>query len=137
DRGFTTLVILNITVVLLAAVPIGHYGDRLPRTKIVVASALLAGVCSFATGALAFGLALLVVFRIGNGVGLIANDPIHRSLLSDYYKPADRPAVFALHRNAQSLGAVVGPMVAGLAAVLLNWRAAFVALLVPILAMAA
>ena len=135
DRGFTTLVILNITVVLLAAVPIGYYGDRLPRTKLVVISAVVAGVCSFATG-LAVGLALLVTFRIGNGVGLIANDPIHRSLLTDYYRPADRPGVFALHRNAASLGAIVGPIVAGTVGVFLGWRAAFMVLIVPILAMA-
>src|SRR5437870_3159831 len=47
DRAFGTLIILNLTVVLLAAIPIGFYGDRLPRTRIVVASAVVAGLFSF------------------------------------------------------------------------------------------
>ena len=36
---------MNLSVVLLAAVPLGYWGDRLPRTKLVVAGAVLAG-CS-------------------------------------------------------------------------------------------
>ncbi|TML62234.1 MAG: MFS transporter, partial [Actinobacteria bacterium] len=124
DNAFATVVILNISVILLAAIPIGHWGDRLPRTKLVVAGAVLAGVFSFATG-LAVGLAALVAVRIGNGVGLIVNDPIHTSLLSDYYKPEDRPRVFALHRNAQRLAGTVGPFVAGVAALIGGWRLAF------------
>jgi branched-chain amino acid transport system ATP-binding protein len=135
DRGFAILVILNLSIVLLAALPVGYYGDRLPRTKLVVAGAILAGVFSFATG-LAPALAWLVIARLGNGVGLMVNDPIHSSLLSDYYRPADRPQVFALHRNAQRLAACIGPMVAGVMAVLFSWRVAFMVLIVPILVMA-
>src|SRR5436853_3485991 len=75
DRGFAILVILNLSIVLLAALPVGYYGDRLPRTKLVVAGAIAAGVFSFGTG-LAPVLGLLVLARLGNGVGLMVNDPI-------------------------------------------------------------
>ena len=136
DNAFATVVILNISVVLLAAIPIGHWGDRLPRTKLVVLGAVIAGIFSFATG-LAVGVAALFLIRIGNGVGLVVNDPIHTSLLSDYYKPENRPRVFALHRNAQRLAATIGPMVAGIAALIAGWRLAFMILIVPILIMAA
>ncbi|MBV9935523.1 MAG: MFS transporter, partial [Actinobacteria bacterium] len=44
DSRFGLVVILNISVVLLAAIPLGYWGDRLPRTKLVVAGAVLAGL---------------------------------------------------------------------------------------------
>ncbi|MBV8958354.1 MAG: MFS transporter, partial [Actinobacteria bacterium] len=124
DKAFGLVVIMNVSVVLLAAIPLGYWGDRLPRTKLVVAGAVLAGLFSFGTG-IAVGVGLLFLMRIGNGVGVIVNDPIHRSLLSDYYKPEDRPRVFGMHANATRLGGVVGPMVAGLAALIGGWRLAF------------
>jgi len=135
DNAFGFVVIINISVVLLLAVPVGYYGDRLPRTALVVIGTVMAGFFSFGTG-LAVGLAALLFMRIGNGVGLLVNDPIHRSLLSDYYAPADRPRVFALHANAVRLGAIIGPLVAGVMATLFSWRAAFLILIGPILAMA-
>src|SRR5689334_16355647 len=50
DNRFGLLVILNLSVVLLFSVVVGYYGDRLPRTKLVVAGALIAGTFSFGTG---------------------------------------------------------------------------------------
>ena len=135
DGGFAALVIGNLSVVLLLAVPVGYYGDRLPRRLLTVVGGILAGVFSFMTGT-ASALWVLVLFRIGNGFGLLIDDPIHTSLLSDYYSPARRPVVFATHRNAARFGAIVGPAVAGVAAWLFNWRAAFMILIVPVCATA-
>jgi branched-chain amino acid transport system ATP-binding protein len=42
--------------------------------------------------------------------------PTHSSLLSDYYEPAARVKVFSVHRQANSVGLVVGPLLAGLLA---------------------
>lgn len=133
DTQFGLIVIVNLTVVLALAIPVGHYGDRLPRTKLVVIGGILAGVFSFLTGIVG-ALTLFVLVRLGNGVGQLVNDPIHNSLLSDYFPPEDRPAVFAAHHNAVFLGAVIGPGVAGLAAALAGWQTAFVILIVPIVA---
>src|SRR5439155_19028403 len=130
--AFGLIVVLNLTVVLLLAVPVGFYGDRLPRRKLVLAGAILAGVFSFATG-LAPALGFLILFRFGNGIGRLLNDSIHTSLLADYYKPFDRPRVFGAHRNAVYFGTIVGSAVAGVAAAVAGWRAAFVILLVPII----
>ena len=135
DNEFATLVILNLSVVLLLAIPVGYYGDRLPRTKLVVVGAVLAGVFSFLTGT-ATTIGALVLFRLGNGIGLLMNDPIHRSLLADYYAPERRPRVFGLHSNGQRFAAVVGPALAGVMTALFNWRAAFLILIGPILFMA-
>ena len=135
DAEFGTVVIMNLTVVLLLAVPVGFYGDRLPRRKLVVAGGIVAGVFSFLTGVVpTIGLLLLV--RILNGVGVLVNDPIHTSLLSDYYKPEHRPNVFAVHRSAVRFGLMVGPMLAGVLGWLFGWQAAFLVLIVPIVATA-
>jgi branched-chain amino acid transport system ATP-binding protein len=135
DNRFGEIVILNLSVVLLFSVVVGYYGDRLPRNRLVVAGAIVAGTFSFGTG-LASATWMLILMRIGNGVGVLVNDPIHRSLLTDYYKPEDRPAVFALHGNAARYGSVFGPMAAGIVGSLFGWRWAFVILIVPIFAMA-
>ena len=135
DRDFVSIVVLNLALVLLLAIPIGYYGDRLPRTKLVVAGAVIAGVFSLCTG-LAPTLLLLIFARIGNGIGVVVNDPIHRSLLSDYYEPAVRPTVFATHNNAQRWGAIFGAAVTGGVAYLVGWRFAFAILIVPVLVMA-
>jgi branched-chain amino acid transport system ATP-binding protein len=135
DRAFGFLVITNLSVVLLFAVPLGYFGDRLPRVRFVTAGAVLAGLFSLLTG-FAGSLAFLVLVRLGNGLGRMVNDPIHSSLLSDYYLPPDRPAVYSWHRNGERLAQVVGPAVAGAVAAAAGWRTAFMVLLVPILAMA-
>src|SRR3954471_7195206 len=132
DRGFGFLVISNLSIVLLAAVPLGYYGDRLPRVRLVTIRAGIAGVFSLLTG-LAGTLLFLVLIRLGNGLGRLVNDPIHSSLLSDYYLPQDRPTVYSWHRNAERLSQVIGPAGAGLVASVAGWRAAFMVLIVPIL----
>jgi branched-chain amino acid transport system ATP-binding protein len=135
DKDIAGLVLVNLSVILLLSIPVGYLGDRLPRKKIIVVSAVVAGVFSFATG-LAFSVGLLVAFRLGNGVGLLANDPVHRSFLTDTYEPGARPGVFALHANAMRLGSIAGPLLAGGVAAVFNWRVAFMILVVPILFMA-
>src|SRR3954469_10378284 len=107
DRAFGLLVIGNLSVVLLLAAPLGFLGDRLPRVRFVAAGALVAGVFSLLTG-LAGTLLILWSVGLGSGIGRLVNDPIHSSLLSDYYLPDDRPAVYGIHRNAERAALVVG-----------------------------
>ena len=133
DRQYGLLVLVNLSFVLLLAIPVGYLGDRVPRTKLVVAGGILAGVFSFFTGIVGT-VALLVVVRIGNGVGQLINDPIHNSLLADYHDSAHRPRVYGWHANGQHLGAIVGPVVVGLTAYLAGWRVAFMVLIVPCVA---
>ena len=133
DSQFLSLVVLNITVTAILAVPLGYLGDRVRRTHLVVLSGVLAGVFSLLTG-FAGSVAVLALARFGNGVGLLANSTVHRSLLADYYSEPVRPAAYATHTNALYLGAVVGPLFAGTVGALFGWRVAFVVLIVPILA---
>jgi branched-chain amino acid transport system ATP-binding protein len=128
---FGLIVLLNLTIVLGLAIPLGYLGDRVRRTRLVVALGVVAGVFSFLTG-IAHTVLVLALFRLGNGLGRLANDTVHPSLLSDYYRPEDRPSVFAWHRNAVYLGAIVGAAVAGTVSALFSFRAAFMILIVPI-----
>ena len=131
--GFSLLVITNLSIVLALAVPVGYYGDRLPRPVMVVAGGILAGIFSALTG-VAMTLAVLVAVRLGNGVGRLVNDTVQTPLLADYYRPERRAGVIAFHRNAEQLGRIVGPLVAGLVALLFGWRAVFFVLVVPVVA---
>src|SRR4051794_6000122 len=135
DRQFALVVVVNLGIVLLLAVPVGHMGDRLKRVLLVTVGAIIAGVFSFLTGVVVT-LAGLVIVRIGNGFGRLVNDPIHTSLLTDYYKPYDPPRGFSTHRNSVQLGNILGSALAGIPAWLIGWRLAFMLLIVPIVATA-
>jgi branched-chain amino acid transport system ATP-binding protein len=128
---FTKLIIINVSVTVMLAVPVGYLGDRVNRTKLVVASGIMAGGFSFATG-IAGTVAILTFARFGNGLGLLANVPVHNSLLADYYTPDARPTVYANHANAVQVAAVIAPAVAGLIAWAFGWRAAFFLLFIPV-----
>lgn len=132
DEKFLGLIIINVSVLVLLAVPAGYLADRVSRTKLVVLSGFIAGSFSLLTG-LSGSLAMLTFARFGNGIGVLGNIPIHNSLISDYYTPEARPTAFANHTNAMYIGAIAGPAVAGIAGALLGWRAAFFVLFVPIL----
>jgi branched-chain amino acid transport system ATP-binding protein len=132
DQKFIGLVVINVSLVLLLAIPIGYLADRIRRTPLVIAAGVLAGVCSLGTGMVGT-VTLLTLVRFGNGLGLLANGPIHNSLLADYYPPESRPAVFGDHGNALQIGAILGPAVAGGIAALFGWQVAFMVLIVPIL----
>src|SRR5262249_7445463 len=93
--------------------------------------AVVAGTFSFLTGVVT-SVTLLVLMRIGNGVGQLVNDPIHKSLLTDYYPPHARPRVFSVHQNATQLGGIVGAGLAGIVAYAVGWRSTFMILIVPI-----
>jgi MFS family permease len=132
DARFGLIVILNVSIVLLLAVPIGWLGDRIKRTRLVIAGGVLAGVFSLLTG-LVGTVALLFLVRIANGLGRLVNEPVHSSLLADYYPPESRGIVYAIHRTAPQWGIVVGAGLAGAVAAVWGWQAAFVILIVPIL----
>src|SRR5438045_5080857 len=127
DTRFGLIVILNVSIVLLLAVPVGWLGDRIKRTWLVVAGGVLAGVFSFLTGIVG-AVGLLFVVRIANGLGRLVNEPVHSSLLAAYYPPPARGPVYAFHRTAPHWGLAVGAALAAAVAALSRWQAPFVIL---------
>jgi MFS family permease len=116
-------------MVSLGALPIGLLGDRRRRTGI-------AGVCTLVWAAAAASLTLvhtfaqIVVARIVAGIGRANEGPIQISILTDAYPPAGRGRVLGVHRSAQPLGIVAGPVLAATFAAVVpagheSWRWAF------------
>ena len=80
DSSYVGLVAVNVVLVALLTVPLGYYADRLRRTRIVVASGIVAGTCSLLTG-LAPSFGVLFVARFGNGLGL--DGPLRRDVIEN------------------------------------------------------
>ena len=124
--GILTLVSVSLVGAIVLALPIGFYADRAKRIPIAAAGATLWGGFSVMTG-LAPTMWWLGGARVGAGLGRAVNDPVHNSLLADYYDIPVRPRVYAVHRYANALGSFLGPMSAGLLAFYFGWRTPFVA----------
>ena len=136
DFGLTDAGIVGIGAAagvtsLVAALPVGVLADRVRRVRLAGAGALAWSGATVLT-ALSPTTWVLVLARIGAGTGRIVNEPVHASLLSDYYPPAAHPRVFALHRLANPLG-LSSALLIGVLGSRLDWRTVFLALAVPTL----
>ncbi|MGH9005787.1 MAG: MFS transporter, partial [Acidimicrobiia bacterium] len=67
----------------------------------------------------------LGIARAGSGLGRAVNEPVHNSLLADYYDIPTRPRVYGVHRYANALGQFIGPLVGGIMAYYWGWRSPF------------
>ena len=129
DSGIVAVGSLAGVTALLAALPIGVLADRVRRVRLAAVGAAAWGGFTVLT-ALAPVTWVLTVARMGAGVGRIVNEPVHASLLTDYYPTTHHPRVFALHRLANPIGLGSALVVGALAAVL-DWRLVFGLLCVP------
>ena len=75
-------------------------------------------------------LAVLVVARLFAGIGRVINEPVHSSLLADYYTAEHQPKVFAFHRFANPASSVSAVAI-GAMALVIPWQAVFVVIAVP------
>jgi branched-chain amino acid transport system ATP-binding protein len=132
DSGALALVAVTTIAVLFIEVPLSFYCDRRNRVRIARSGAVLWALFSIGTG-LATSVAMLVAMRIGAGGGRAVVNPTHSSLLSDWYEPRARVKVFAVHRQANSLGQILGPLIAGALAYVVGWRAPFLLFAIPTL----
>ena len=129
DSGMVAIGSVAGVVALLAALPIGVLADRVRRVRLAAVGAAAWGSFTIVT-AVSPAAWVLVLARIGAATGRIVNEPVHASLLSDYYAPSTHPRVFALHRLANPLGlsSAVG---IGVLASVFDWRWVFAALCLP------
>lgn len=122
--GILTVVSISSIAALLLALPIGYFADRLRRVPIAAGGASIWSGFSVLTG-LAQNLWVLGGARAGAGVGRAVNEPVHNSLLADYYDLPVRPRVYSLHRYANAAGQFAGPLVAGVLGYSFGWRTPF------------
>ncbi|HEX4904143.1 MAG TPA: MFS transporter [Acidimicrobiales bacterium] len=126
----TTVIAIAGFVALAGQVLVGFYGDRLSRVRFSVIGASVWAVFTLLTG-LAPGLVVLAIARAGSGLGKAVNDPMHSSLLSDYYDPNTRVKAFYWYRIANNVGVIAGPVIGGLLAYSFGWRTPFIVFTIP------
>ncbi len=129
-QGILTVVSLSFVAALILALPIGYWADRYNRVSIVILAGVLWGVFSVLTG-LAVSVVMLVLVRAGSGLGRAFNDPVHNSLIPDYYDVPVRPKVYAVHRSGNAIGLFLGPVLGGVIAHFLGWRVPFILFSIP------
>jgi ABC-type branched-subunit amino acid transport system ATPase component/predicted MFS family arabinose efflux permease len=129
DREIVAIASLAGVTALVAALPIGVLADRFRRVRMAGVGAATWGGMTVLT-ALAPAVWILTVARIGAGIGRVVNEPVHASLLTDYYEPKTHPKVFALHRLANPIG-LGSALVVGLLATYFDWRLVFLGLCIP------
>ena len=130
DASALAIVAATTIAVLFIEVPLSFYCDRGNRVRIATIGAALWGLFSIGTG-LALSVGMLIAMRVGAGGGRAVVTPTHSSLLSDYYEPATRVKVFSAHRQANSVGQIAGPLIAGAIAHYFGWRVPFLVFAVP------
>jgi branched-chain amino acid transport system ATP-binding protein len=132
DQGIIVIGSLVAVFVLLAVMPLTYLADRFNRVRLVFFAALGWMSMSVLTGLSGYAgiLFLLVIARMGSGLGRTVNDPVHASLLTDYYEPAVQPKVFEVHRAANPLSRVTAVLI-GAGAGFFGWQAMFIVLALP------
>ncbi len=130
NAAILSLVAVAALLGLSLTVPIAQWSDTGNRVRLMLIGASIFALFSFGTGVAVF-IWILVITRAGSGLGQATALPTHNSLMSDWFPIAARPRVFSVYRLANALGAFVGPLMAGLLAAWLGWRAPFIVLAVP------
>lgn len=130
DAGALALVAVTTVAVIFIEVPLSFYCDRRNRVRIARNGAALWALFSVGTG-LATSVAMLVAMRIGAGAGRAVVNPTHSSLLSDWYEPRARVKVFSVHRQGNSVGQILGPLLGGGLAWAFGWRTPFLLFAIP------
>jgi branched-chain amino acid transport system ATP-binding protein len=129
DAKIATISSLTTAVPILLSVPLGYVADRVNRVRLAQMAALVWGVTAVFTG-LAPILLIFVLARLVGGVGLLVNEPVHPSLLADWYPPESLARVNSWHRQATTIGLIGGPLAGALGAAF-GWRPTFVVLALP------
>ncbi len=111
-------------------IPIAALADRWSRVKIlsiamVVWSAMTA-LCGFAQNFM-----MLLLARIGVGVGEAGASPPSHSLISDYFPVETRATALSIYALGIPFGSMIGNMVGGWGAEALGWRNTFILVGVP------
>ena len=130
NQGILGVVTAFSVVIVILGLPIAYQADKRSRVRMATGGAMVWSVFSVLTG-LAPAIAILLLARIGSGLGRAVVEPTHNSLLADWYPPESRARVYYVHRLANSVGQFAGPALAGILAALFSWRTPFIVFAIP------
>lgn len=134
DAGVAFLTGVPLALFYVAfGIPISWLADRSNRRNILAASLI---VWSFFTAlcGLSHSYLQFLTSRIGVGVGEAGGTPPSTAIVSDCFPPERRPMAMAVLGLGAPIGAWLGADMAGAVAHAISWRAAFLALGIPGLA---
>lgn len=116
------------------SLPVAALADRTSRRNIVAGAVFLWSAMTLACGFVRTFWQLMAA-RIGVGVGESGATPASTALLSDCFRPLERPMAMTVFTLGAPLGAWLGSALAGHVADAHGWRAAFIVLGAPGLAL--
>jgi predicted MFS family arabinose efflux permease len=119
-----------------AGVPIARLADRGSRRNVIVLGVVVWSAMTAFCG-LARNFAQLAAARVGVGVGEAALSPAAHSLISDYFPPERRATALSIYNIGGNVGVMLGFIAGGWIGETLGWRAAFMVVGLPGLAVAA
>jgi MFS family permease len=119
----------------LMGIPIARWADRGNRVTIISVTVALWSIAVALCGVAASFLQLMLI-RIGAAVGEAGCIPPAHSLIADYFTRAERPRAVARYMLGAPLSAALGYFLAGWLNELYGWRATFIILGLPGIAIA-
>lgn len=136
DGGIAFLTGVSLALFYVTVgIPIAAYADRANRRNILaLALAIWSGMTTLCGVARNYGQLLLARFAVG--IGEAGGTPPSTSMLADKFPPARRPMALTIFALGACLGAWLGSQVAGETAESHGWRAAFLVLGIPGVAVA-
>ncbi len=118
-----------------AGVPVARLADLRSRRKLITVCMIvwssMTALCGVATS-----FVQLLLARIGVAIGEAGCVAPSHSLLSDYFRPEDRPTALSIYSAGASVGIFLGLLGGGLLAEHYGWRAALIVIGLPGVAVA-
>ncbi|PKP82675.1 MAG: MFS transporter [Alphaproteobacteria bacterium HGW-Alphaproteobacteria-18] len=105
-------------------VPVAMLADRINRVRLVAISCVMWSVCTGLCG-FAQNFWQLALARFGVGIGEAGGTAPSLSILSDYFRPDQRPAMIGLYTVNGPIGVFIGISLGGFIAAQYGWRTAF------------
>lgn len=118
----------------LVGIPLARFADTANRvwimTVCVALWSLMTVLCGFATevtlGSLTIGAFwILLICRVGVGIGEAGCTPPANSLIADYYAPRDRSQALGVYAMGVTLGTMFANLIGGWVTDAFDWRTAF------------
>ena len=141
DTGFGLLTGFGFALLYtIVGIPVARLAERKNRVRIIAVSvaiwSAMTAACGLSMDVTLFGLTIggfwiLLLFRIGVGVGEAGCTPPANSLIADYYAPQERSSALGYYAMGVTLGSMLASLIGGPITDAFGWRAAFFILGLP------
>lgn len=124
----------------IVGIPLAQISERKNRVMIIAIClaiwSIMTALCGLATeitigGIVIGGFWMLLVFRVGVGVGEAGCTPPANSLIADYFPPNKRAAALGYYAMGVTLGTMLANLIGGPVTDAFGWRMAFIVLGLP------